>query len=216
MDKKWRYYYYPHSDELWRQDICISKMPEGHAKVWVLTKKEAKELAKSRGLKIETRIINLKSKKMAKDKAKKEKKGKDKKKKSAPKKSSSNAGQVKYSGSIALTKLVHVRMKKKNKKGKKIDCLVIPIEQNYLNVKDDAVYLPLNVVTKAEQDEFGQNGFLGQSVDSKMWKEASEKEQEKMRKLPILGNIKNWDSQPSANDTSGSAGEVEEDDDLPF
>ena len=129
-------------------------------------------------------------------------------------------GQRKFSGSIALTKLTHAVMTKKNKKGKKIDCLVIPIDQNYLvRGKEGALYMPISVITRSEEDQYGQHGFIGQNADSKAYKAADEDEKEKMAKLPILGNIKDFGavSGGSNNDTSGNAGSFNEDeDDLPF
>jgi hypothetical protein len=148
---------------------------------------------------------------------KSEKKGKpaEKEKKSKP---AGDFTQKKFSGSIALTKLVHVVMKKKNKKGKEIKGLFIPIKENHLvEGKEGAVYMAVNVVTKSPQDDFGQNGFISQN-GGKKWSEASDKEKEEYRNLPILGNIKDFEDSKgtSSNDTSGSKGEVDEDDDLPF
>jgi len=123
-----------------------------------------------------------------------------------------------YSGSIALSKLVHVIQKKKGKSGK-IDCIVIPIDQNYLvRGKDNAIYLPLRVITKVEEDQYGQHGFISQSVDSAVYKAANDELKEELKKLPILGNIKDFSGAGSGNDTSGAAAQeiLEEDDDLPF
>ena len=118
-----------------------------------------------------------------------------------------------YSGSIALTKLKHVV--RKSKKGAKI--IVIPVEENYLvEGKDNAFYMPVRVITKAEEDQYGQHGFVSQSVDSKVYNAASEEEKEEFKKLPILGNIKDFSG--GGNDSSGAAdNEIEaSDDDLPF
>lgn len=152
-------------------------------------------------------------KKEVKKDAKKPEKGKGKK----PAAKNTEFTQKKFSGSIALSKLVHVTMTKTNKKGKKIKGLFIPIEENCLvEGKEGAVYLAISVVTKSPQDDFGQNGFIAQNGNKK-WSECSEKEKEKFKGLPILGNIKDFeDHQGSANDTSGNKGEVDEDDDLPF
>lgn len=142
----------------------------------------------------------------------KDSKNKKKKKKS----NSENGEQIRYSGSLALSKLVHVRMKKKGKKGKKVDCLIIPIKANYLvEGKEGAVYMPISVVIKPETDQHGQDGFVGQQADTKVWKAADKKEQKKINDLPILGSIKNFGA-GGGNAASGSAGEVGEDDDLPF
>lgn len=152
---------------------------------------------------------------------KKDKKGKPAEKEAkAEKKPKSNGEftQKKYSGSIALTKLVHVVMTKKGKKGKDIKGLFIPIKENHLvEGKEGAVYMALNIITKTPQDDHGQNGFIAQN-GGKKWSEASEKEKEAYRALPILGNIKDFEDTKgtSSSDTSGSKGNVDEDDDLPF
>jgi len=162
-----------------------------------------------------------KSKESKKDKApeKEEKSKKDEKsKKGKGSESSGEFTQKKFSGSIALTKLTHVIMTKKNKKGKEIRGLFIPIKDNCLvEGKEGAIYMAVTVVTKTPQDDYGQNGFIAQNGNKK-WSEASEKEKEIFKALPILGNIKDFEDSKgtSSNDTSGSKGDIDEDDDLPF
>lgn len=175
--------------------------------------KEDKKSKKDKGEKVE---------KTEKAKNPKEDKKADKgEKKEKPKKESTSTGefvQKKFSGSIALSKLTHVIMTKKNKKGKEIKGLFIPIKENFLvEGKEGAIYMALTVVTKSPQDDYGQNGFISQNGNKK-WSECSEKEKEQFKALPILGNIKDFeDSKGStASDTSGSKGEIDEEDDLPF
>lgn len=171
-----------------------------------------------------------KSKKVKEEKATEpEKSGKKDKAAKQEKPSKPQNGEVvmtKYSGSIALTKMVHAVMIKKNKKGKKIKCLVIPIEENFLTVGKDkegnengAFYMNISVITKTPQDEYGQNGFIGQNHDTETYKKARDKGKE-LPKLPILGNIKNWEDNGSSgerNDATGKAGDdMDENDDLPF
>lgn len=143
---------------------------------------------------------------MAKDKNKKKNKAK-----------TGKVGQKNYSGSIALTKLKHVLMTKKNKKGKKIVGLFIPIKANlFVEGKEGAVYMPIRVIAREEEDQYGQHGFISQSVDSKVWKDASDKQKEKLKKLPILGNIKDFTPGGDQNAASGNQGNIDEEDDLPF
>ena len=110
---------------------------------------------------------------------------------------------------------------KPNKKGKKkeIKGIFIPIKENFLfEGKDGAIFLSVRANLKDGEDEYGQHGFIGMQVDSRIYKEASEEEKEEMKKTPILGGLKDWefDSSSSSKDTSGSKGNVDEDDDLPF
>ena len=125
----------------------------------------------------------------------------------------------KLSGSIALTKLKHVVETRNGAKGK-IKVLVIPIEANYLvEGKEGAYYLPVNVITKSEPDEYGQHGFIGWKADSKIWKAADEDLRLDLKKLPILGNLKDWEQ--TNRDAEGvlPQGEIAapaDDDGLPF
>lgn len=122
--------------------------------------------------------------------------------------------QKHYAGSLALTKLKSAIIT--TKKGNR--AIVIPIDDNFLLEKDGAVYMPISVLTKEEQDQYGQNGFISQTVTSEVYKELG-KEKVKELGLPILGNIKNF-----ANNAADGAGatvinstvDPEEDDDLPF
>jgi len=122
------------------------------------------------------------------------------------------------SGSIALTKLVHVKMEVKGKSGK-VEGIFVPTKANHLvKGKEGALYMPARIYLRDEEDQYGQMGFISQSVDSKEWKAASDEEKELLKKLPILGNIKDFSSTP--DDATGDAGGGEtfspEADDLPF
>lgn len=123
-----------------------------------------------------------------------------------------------FSGSLALSKLKHVVMEKKGKSGM-IKGIFIPIAANNLvEGKEGAVYMPCRVVTKAEEDTYGQHGFISQSVDSTVYKNASDDQKEEFKKLPILGNIKDFGGGGDAAAASGAASNnvLTEDDDLPF
>lgn len=133
------------------------------------------------------------------------------------------------SGSIALTKLAHVRMKKKGKSGE-VEGIFIPIKQNMLiegkeNEGVIPVYMNLDVQIFAEKNQHDQIGMMSKRVDKKFfgdkkYADRSEEEKELTNKMqPILGNLIEFTSNPSANDTAGDvgAGQVySDDDDLPF
>lgn len=119
-----------------------------------------------------------------------------------------------YSGSLALTKLKSAIIT--TKKGNR--AIIIPIDENYLTEKDGAIYLPISVIAKDEQDQYGQNGFISQSVSSEKYKELG-KDKVKELGLPILGNVKDFGN--GGNDSSGATQlegqtDPEEDDSLPF
>lgn len=102
-----------------------------------------------------------------------------------------------YSGSLALTKLKSAIIT--TKKGAK--SILIPLEANYLIEKDGSIYLPISVIAKDEADQYGQHGFISQSVSSEVYKELG-KDKVKELALPILGNIKDFGN--SSNDSSGA------------
>lgn len=150
------------------------------------------------------------------------KEGKKNKKDKAKKGNNNSGGEPQIArrldGSIALTKLKCAILKKKNKKGKEVRGVFLPIDSNFLYEKDGAVYLNVRINLKDVEDSFKQHGFISQSVASELWKNASDKEKEKMKSTPILGGLKDFEfsSNSSSNDTAGNAGEIDEDDDLPF
>lgn len=126
--------------------------------------------------------------------------------------------QRRLSGSIAITKLIHVPMEVTGKSGNKVPGVFIPTEQNHLvKGKEGALYANINVVIKKEADQYGQHGFISQSVDSKIYKAATDEQKEEFKKLPILGNLKDFSG--GGNDNSGAASDnvfTPESDDLPF
>jgi len=120
--------------------------------------------------------------------------------------------QKSLTGSLALTKMKSAFYT--TKKGAR--CLMIPIAENHLHEKDGAVYLPISLIVKDEKDQYGQNGFISQSVSSEEYK-ALGKDKVKELGLPILGNVKDWST--TSNDSAQVyEAEVMEgaEDDLPF
>jgi hypothetical protein len=94
-----------------------------------------------------------------------------------------------YSTSFALTRLKHAITTTKS--GQK--CLVIPIEDNYLelvtNDKGTAVYMQTDICVKSEKDTNDNWGFVKQKLPSKIWKEFGA-EKSKTIELPFLANLK--------------------------
>lgn len=117
--------------------------------------------------------------------------------------------KAKMSGSIALTKLVHVPFEMTGQSGNKVKGIFIPIEPNHLvvgKVKDGVtpLYLPISMVFKDERDENGQDGFFSQQGNVP-WKDATDEQKELFNKLPILGNFIDWTRGQNSDDNSGSA-----------
>lgn len=128
-------------------------------------------------------------------------------------------------GSIALTKLKHIRMKGKGKNGP-IEGIFIPIEANKLiegkvdSEGNIAVYMNVSIYYKEEADQYGNNGLISKVVSGDDFKAAKTDEEKAALKefTPILGNIKEWTKGGSTADNSGAVSNdtFDPDDDLPF
>ena len=108
-------------------------------------------------------------------------------------------------GSIALTKLKHVRMEADGQNGK-VDGLFIPIDANFLiKGKNDAVYVDLTVFINDEEDDYGNIASIKQNgkIQGKKWAEMSEEEKKTIKELPYLGNLKDFSG--SSSDNTGAA-----------
>lgn len=128
------------------------------------------------------------------------------------------AKETNFSGSIALTKLVHVKRQQKGKNGM-VDVLIIPIDANYLEQdKNGGVYIPISGKLTEEEDKYGQNGFIGKRLPSDVYKAADEELKNDRSKTPIIGNMKIWGSGGGNTNTGqvDEGSEVDADDDLPF
>jgi hypothetical protein len=123
------------------------------------------------------------------------------------------SNQKVYAGSLALTKLQSAVIT--TKKGAK--CLLIPIEANHFTEKEGAIYMNCSVIVREDQDQYGQNGFISQKLDTEKYKSLGAEKASEI-KLPILGNIKHFAG--SQNDSAGAAIVSQavdpEQDDLPF
>ena len=114
-----------------------------------------------------------------------------------------------YAMSVALTKLQHKIITSKS--GQK--CIVIPIDDNHLTLKDDAVYMQTDIVTMDSEDTNGNWGFQVQKLPSDIYKKLGA-EKAKEIKLPYLGSLKVFEKK--SNDSSGAIDVDLEDDNLPF
>lgn len=118
-----------------------------------------------------------------------------------------------YSGQIELTKLKCVILEKKGQSGM-IRGLFIPISQNSLDeFAENRVALPVSIICHDAPDKYGNDGFIGQKVDSKIYKAATDAQKEDFKKLPILGNFKSF---AGTSENTEPAKTISEVDDLPF
>jgi hypothetical protein len=118
-----------------------------------------------------------------------------------------------FDGSITLSKLKSVITERKGKSGDMVKGIFIPFDVNFLTVKENAVYMPIRIMVNEEPDKFDQSGFVAQKADSTLYKAADEPTKELMKKLPILGNFKDFSG---ATKTSDKTTEITAEDDLPF
>jgi len=118
-----------------------------------------------------------------------------------------------YSGQIELTKLQSVIIEKQGKTGM-VRGVFIPIELNHLDeFEAGRVAINIDIYVNDEKDKFGNDGSIKQKVSSKEYKSASEQQKEDFKKLPYLGNFKNF---YGGNVSSTPVQTFSDDDDLPF
>ena len=132
------------------------------------------------------------------------------------------------SSRINMTLLKHVRREMTGQGGKKIDCLIIPIDENHLYKGEKGVYLDLTSIEikdKSKQAPGQKDTHLIKQTLPKDFYETLTDEQK--QSYPILGNTIDWskvapsEPQPAQSATlSESAVDAYNDadgpDDLPF
>ena len=132
------------------------------------------------------------------------------------------------SSRINLTLLKHVRREMTGQNGKKIDVLIIPIEENNLYKGEKGVYLDLTSIEikdKSKQQP-GQKDthLIKQSLPSDLYNSMTDEQKQSM---PILGNTIDWSkvspSEPQPQQSTELSQSVvdqynddSEDGDLPF
>lgn len=122
---------------------------------------------------------------------------------------------------INLQQLKHAVREMNGKHGKKIKCLVLPIDENNFIEGEKGTYINLRAYEiKNKKTDSKDTHILKQSFSKEIFDIMSEEER---RALPILGNATHWERrepEPNTSDSfSGSAVDQymnEEEDDLPF
>ncbi|MGL5257829.1 MAG: hypothetical protein ACRC76_12435 [Proteocatella sp.] len=119
---------------------------------------------------------------------------------------------------INLSQLKHSRQMLNGKSGK-VDCLIIPINENHLYAGDKGVYLDLSGLEIKDRSklkpEQKNTHLVKQSYPTDYYSSLSEEEK---KSIPILGNVVDWsklriEQEPQqSEDLSG----VDVEDDLPF
>ena len=125
----------------------------------------------------------------------------------------------KYGTSLDLLKLQNAFVKKfKSKSGQEVECVVIPIDQNYLVRGEKGLYLNADTVIRDDEDQYGNVGFVVHKAPSNQWKAASQEEKDKMNELNILGNLKDFSSKQAATSKWSEPMDASDNgaDDLPF
>jgi len=117
-----------------------------------------------------------------------------------------------FDGSITLSKLKSVITERQGQSGM-VKGIFIPFDVNFLTVKEKAVYLNVRIIVNEEPDKYDQDGFIAQKADTALYKAASETVKEEMKKLPILGNFRDFSG---ASKEADQAQEISATDDLPF
>ena len=113
---------------------------------------------------------------------------------------------------INLAGLVHAVQTKKSKSGM-VECLVIPIDQNFLYRGEKGLYLDLTHFEIMDKSKFAEGQKDTHLVKQSLPKDVYENMSEDQRKaFPILGSTIVW----GGRNEIPLASPISEDDDLPF
>lgn len=121
---------------------------------------------------------------------------------------------------INLQQLKHVTREMNGKHGKKIQVLVLPIDENNFHVGEKGVYLDMTAIEiKNKKGDSKDTHLLKQNIPKELYEIMSDEEKAAM---PILGNAIDWAKVGTTPNTSQSISESavdnyeDEQDDLPF
>ena len=94
---------------------------------------------------------------------------------------------------LNLTQMKHVRRDMSGKNGKKIDCLIIPIDENGLIKGEKGVYFNITAIEIKDRSNFKPDQkdthLLKQSYPTEIYSQMSD---EQKNSQPILGNAIDW------------------------
>jgi hypothetical protein len=91
-----------------------------------------------------------------------------------------------------------------------VECLIIPIEQNYLYVGEKGVYLDLSAFELKEK-KGNKTHLIKQQLPKDVFKALTD---EQKRDTPILGDVTTWEH--TEPEPASNAASLQPDDDLPF
>ena len=119
---------------------------------------------------------------------------------------------------LNLKQLKHAQREMKGANGKKVKCLIIPIEENELFEGEKGTYIDLTAIEiKNKVGDSKDTHLVKQNFDKDVYNAMSEEER---KASPILGNAILWSrSEPSPQVSDSIPAEPitgEEEDDLPF
>ena len=110
-------------------------------------------------------------------------------------------------GTIDLMKLQHAVMQMPNGSGGTVECIVLPIDSNYIERNQytkstgEVVHqlnMAVNVWVNDQPDQYGQDGSIQQNLPTGIYKALGQQAAQTI-KLPTLGNLKDFNrTQPTA------------------
>ena len=114
-------------------------------------------------------------------------------------------------GKLNLLQLKGVVKKLKGQSGD-VECLVLPIDDNKFYRGEKGIYLDLIAFEIEKKGDSKDTHLVKQSLDKETRDLMTDDE---LKAMPILGNLRVWDSNYESDPVSSTT-VTEEDDDLPF
>lgn len=116
-----------------------------------------------------------------------------------------------YNIKLNLAGLKHVVRKEKRKDGSEVECLIIPIDANYLYRGEKGLYADITAIEPktAPKEGYLDSHFLKLSLPKEVYEKLTDDER---KATPIIGNMRPWVS----NSNEPPIVVQNEEDDLPF
>lgn len=104
----------------------------------------------------------------------------------------------------------HVVRKMKNKAGQSIECVILPVEGNYMFKGDKGLYVDITAIA-VKDPKFDDTHILKQGLPKEVYEKLTD---EQKKSTPIFGNMGPW--KIGKNEAPINTDSGDDSDDLPF
>lgn len=111
---------------------------------------------------------------------------------------------------VNMAAFKHVVRKMKNKSGEMVDCIIIPLDANYVFTGEKGLWVDITAIA-VKEPKYDDTHILKQGLSKEVYEALTD---EQKRAQPIFGNMGPW--KKGGNNAAANIDTGSEDDDLPF